>query len=60
MMNNDETYDEMMMKPMMKLGEDCFKMFSAHDRLLGPRRDRRRDRGLSDDIIMAVLSVRFL
>ena len=36
MMNNDETYDEMMMKPMMKLGEDCFKMFSAHDRLLGP------------------------
>ena len=37
MMNNDETYDEMMMKPMMKLAKDCFKMFSVHDRLLGPR-----------------------
>ena len=25
MMSNHETYDEMRMKPMMKLGEDCFK-----------------------------------
>ena len=37
MTNDDETYDEMMMKPMMKLGENCFKMFSSHERVLGPR-----------------------
>ena len=35
--NDDEIYDEMMMKPMMKLGENCFKMFSSNERVLGPR-----------------------
>ena len=38
---NDVINDEMMIKVMMKLwwnwGEDCFKMFSSHERLLGPR-----------------------
>ena len=33
----DETYDEIMMKLWWNWGEDCFKMFSAHDRVLGPR-----------------------
>ena len=32
-----ETYDEIMMKLWWNWGEDCFKMFSAHDRVLGPR-----------------------
>ena len=33
---NRPTYDEIMMKPMMKPMK-TFKMFSSHDRVLGPR-----------------------
>ena len=50
--NKKKIFGQPMMKPMMKLwwncGEDCFKMFSVHERLLGPRIRtwRRRDRGL--------------